>query len=494
MASYYGRPVPRMDRALPVCFSLIALVGAVACANESDDSSISSNGDDGASTVDDNGDEGSLSWEDCSAGECAELEVPLDYDDPDGDTITVSIGRVAATGDRIGSLFVNPGGPGATASDFAQAMAMILPNEITERFDIVGVDPRGTGNSAIDCGGDFAELYGVDYSIDSPEDTETLLDVSEEYVGQCDSAEGDVLAHMGTRDVARDMDAVREAMGDDQISYLGFSYGTGIGQVYADLFPDKVRAMVLDGVLELGPTGTELAREQSLGFEKALNAFAADCNADPTCPIAPDAIAKIDELTAKVEAAPIAAGPRDLGPGELAIGLAYPLYSESLWSDLADAVDQGLQGDGSAMVGLADNYLNIGSFDIYFAVNCLDFAWPDDPQTLLADGAAAAAEAPHFGESIVNDYVRCAMWPVEAEPLTEVTAPDTPPILVVSTTNDPATPYEAGVRTAEKLATGVLLTYDGDGHTVVGNGVSCIDDAVVTYLVDIVPPEDGTTC
>lgn len=484
-----------MDRALPVCLSLFALLSAVGCASEDKDSLGDDQQQDDTATDDSTPpDDGDLNWEDCGGGECAELEVPLDYDDPDGATITVSIGRVAATGDRIGALFVNPGGPGATASDFAMAMATVLPTEITDRFDIIGVDPRGTGSSAIDCGGDFTKLYGVDYSIDSPEDTETLLDVSEEYVGQCEAAEGDVLAHMGTRDVARDMDAVREAMGDDQLSYLGFSYGTGIGQVYADLFPDKVRAMVLDGVLEIGPTGIELAQEQARGFEKALNSFAADCNADTTCPLAPDAIAKIDELEAMVEASPIPGEPRDLGPGDLAIGLAYPLYSESLWSDLADAVDDALAGDGSSMVSLADNYLSIGSFDIYFAVNCLDFEWPTEPQALLADGAAIAPEAPHFGESIVNDYVRCAMWPVPAEPLTEVTAPGTPPILVVSTTNDPATPYEAGVRTAEKLATGVLLTYEGDGHTVVGNGVPCVDDAVTLYLVDLEPPEDGTTC
>jgi len=170
------------------------------------------------------------------------------------------------------------------------------------------------------------------------------------------------------------------------------------------------------------------------------------------------------------------------------------LYSESLWPDLANGIAAALDGDGSGMVALADQYLSIGNFDVYFGVDCLDFEWPDTPEELLADGAAIKDDAPHFGEYIVNDYVRCAMWPVEPEPLTKVTAPGTPPILVVSTTNDPATPYEAGVRTAERLESGVLLTYEGDGHTVVGQGVSCVDDAVAKYLVDLEPPEDGTTC
>jgi len=503
--------VLRRNRALPLLAGLLLVLAAVACAKESDDAALSTRTDDDQTATDDGTDSGNdddngtddegtnpddtLDWEDCGFdGECATLDVPLDYDEPDGDTLTVSIGRTPATGDRIGALFLNPGGPGATGSDFAAQIATVLPSDVTEHFDIVGVDPRGTGASAIDCGADFAELYGVDYSLDSPEDEETLLDVSQEYVDGCEAAEGDVLSHLGTRDVARDMDAVREAMGDDQISYLGYSYGTSIGQVYADLFPERVRAMVLDGVVELGPTGTESAELQALGFEKALQAFADDCDADDSCPLAPDAMAGIDELSAAVEEAPIDASPRDLGPGDLAIGLALPLYSEQLWPPLAQAAADALEGDGSGMVSLADEYLSIGSFDIYFAVNCLDGEWPAEPQELLDDGAAMATEAPHFGESIVNDYVRCAMWPVEAEPLTEVTAPEAPPIVVVSTTNDPATPYEAGVRTAEKLTTGVLVTYEGDGHTVVGNGVSCIDDAIATYLVDLEPPEDGLTC
>jgi len=283
-------------------------------------------------------------------------------------------------------------------------------------------------------------------------------------------------------------------MGDDQISYLGYSYGTSIGQVYADEFPDRVRAMVIDGVLELGPTGIETAEEQALGFEQALEAFAEDCDADDSCPLAPDTMGAIDEMAQQVEEAPIPADPRDFGPGELSTGLALPLYAEYLWPDLASAIASALDGDGTEMVGLADQYLSIGSFDIYFAVNCLDFEWPDDPQELLAAGAAMEEEAPHFGAPIVNDYVRCAMWPVDAEPLEAVTAPGTPPILVISTTGDPATPYEAGVRTAERLESGVLLTNEGEGHAVAFNGVACVDDAVVTYLVDLEPPDDGTTC
>jgi pimeloyl-ACP methyl ester carboxylesterase len=484
--------------------SLVALfvlaAGAAACAQEADGTSLSdgsttTNGDSDSGNSDSDSSADQIEWQSCDSFDCATVEVPLDYDEPDGDTIEVSVLRVPATGDRIGALFVNPGGPGGIATDFAAQAAYILPEEITEHFDIVGVDPRGTGASEIDCGGDFAELYGVDYSIDSDEDREVLLDVSQEYVDGCNSKVGaDVLAHMGTNDVARDMDTVRELMGDDQMNYLGISYGTAIGQAYADLFPDKVRAMILDAVVEIGPSGADIAKTQAVGFERALDAFAADCDSNSDCPLAPDALAKVDELMAKVEQEPIPAEPRDLGPGDLSIGMAFPLYSESYWPDLADAVDDALRGDGSAMVQLADDYLGIASFDVYFAVNCLDFAWPDTPEELLADGAEAATTAPHFGPPIVNDYVRCAMWPVEAEPLEASAAEGAPPILVVSTTNDPATPYENGVNTAERLENGVLLTYEGEGHGAVLNGVDCIDEKVVKYLVDLEPPEDKSTC
>jgi pimeloyl-ACP methyl ester carboxylesterase len=488
---------------------LVALLFVAACASEADDSALG-DADTGASAADqgagsgEGGDDGDqsdsagvdqLDWSSCGGGsECAELDVPVDYADPDGDTLTLSIARVPATGDRIGPLFVNPGGPGGTATDFAAGISSALPAEITEHFDIVGVDPRGLGASAIDCGGDMEELYGVDYSIDSPEDTTELLEVSQQYVDGCEAAAGDLLPYLGTVNVARDIDAVRAAMGDEQLNYLGFSYGTAIGQQLAELFPDRVRAMIIDGVLEIGPTGVETAVEQAAGFETALQRYADDCNADPSCPLAPDAVGAIEELQAQVEEAPISAEPRDLGPGELSTGLAMPLYSETLWPDLSEAVADALDGDGSGMVELADQYIGVADFDVYFAVNCLDFEWPEDPEELLAAAADAAAESPRFAEPIVNDYVRCAMWPVEEVPMTEVTAPDAPPILVVSTTGDPATPYEAGVRTAERLGSGVLLTYDGDGHTVVGNGVECVDDIAAAYLVDLEVPEDGTTC
>ena len=380
--------------------AIVALVLALAattaaCADHADESPLDgaqapSNDDapvgDGAADI---------AWADCGGGlECAELDVPLDYDDPDGDTLTLSISRVPASGDRIGALFVNPGGPGGEASGFAGNLAAALPDEVTDRFDIVGVDPRGLGATEFDCGVDPHELYDLDYTIDSDDDETTLLEVSEDYADACEQRGGDLLPHLGTRNVARDIDAVRAAMGDEQANFLMYSYGTAIAQVYAQEFPDRVRAMVIDGVLELGPTGVETAVAQAGGFEQALGSFVDDCNDDESCPIAPDAEEALDQLIAEVEEEPIPASPRDLGPGELQVGLGQALYSESLWPALASAIANGLEGEGDGMVALADEYIERSDFDLYFAVNCIDFAWPDSPEELLEDGAAANDDAP----------------------------------------------------------------------------------------------------
>lgn len=488
---------------------VVAALAAAACASEADESPLA--GDDTTTTTEGDttttsageGPDGftpePIEWDDCSLGECASVEVPLDYSDPSGATIELGVARAPATGDRIGALFVNPGGPGATATDFAATLAFLLPDAISEHFDIVGIDPRGVGDSApIDCGIDAADLYRVDPTMEDDADRQTILDTSAEYVADCGAEYGDQLPFVSTRDVARDMDAVRAAMGDEQLSYLGFSYGTAIGQVYADLFPERVRAMVLDGVLELGPTGLELAAEQAAGFETALARWVEYCRAGEGCQTASDPLGAVEQVLALAEqpgGIPAPGADRSAGPGEANLGISLALYSQSLWSQLDSALAAALDGDGSELVGLADQYIGIGDFEIYFAVNCMDFAWPTgDPQAFFDAAKATATTAPHFGEALVIDYIRCVDWPVAPTPLEPVSAPGTPPILVVSTTGDPATPYQGGVNVAEHLATGVLITNEGDGHTVVADGKPCIDDLVVAYLVDGDVPADGTTC
>ncbi|MET1049780.1 MAG: alpha/beta hydrolase [Acidimicrobiales bacterium] len=504
------RPLRRSPARTVVAALLLVtgLVGA-ACVQETDESPLAS--DDATTTTADSptttteGDKGPesfvpepIEWEDCVHGECARPSVPLDYSDPDGERIELYVSRSPATGDRIGALFVNPGGPGASAADFASVLATILPEEINERFDIVGVDPRGVGESSpVDCGVEAKDLYSVDPSIEDEADRVALLEVSAAYVADCAEKYGDVLPHLGTRDVALDMDSVRAAMGDDELSYLGFSYGTAIGQVYAELFPDRVRSMILDGVLELGPTGLEGAASQAVGFETALSRWVQFCRAGEGCDTADNPLGAVEAVLARSEepgGIPAPDADRDAGPGEATLGITLALYSQSLWGSLDRALADALDGDGSALVGLADQYIGIGDFEIYFAVNCLDFVWPDDPQTVFDAAKATAQVSPHFGEALVNDYIRCVDWPVTQDPLEPVTASGAGPILVISTTGDPATPYEGGVRVADRLEEGILVTNEGDGHTVVADGKQCIDDIVVAYLIEGDTPEDGTTC
>lgn len=436
-----------------------------------------------------------VAWQPCEDGlECAEVAVPVDYGQPAGPTLVLSVQRAPAGGQRVGALFVNPGGPGGATADFVPYLRDNLPGTVTERFDLVGVEWRGTAASDFGCGVAIPELYAADHTIEDQSDAGALIDVSRRYADGCQAGAGELLAHIGTRDAARDLDIVRAAMGDEQISFLGISYGSLLGQIYAQQFPTRVRAMVIDGIVEAGTPGVEAANAQAVGFEHVFEAFAAACDAEPNCPLAGDTRGAVERLIAQVESAPLAVEGGQIGPGELPLALAVNLYGEGGWPDLSYAIQAGLDGDGSLLGQLAQDYMGVVDFDIYFSVFCLDQDWPEDPNELLAAGKAAAGNAPHFGEALVNDYIRCSVWPVEEQPLPAVTAPGTPPILVVSTTNDPATPHDGAVRTADRLESAVLLTVEGDRHGAVSGGIVCVDEHVAHYLVNVIPPPEGTVC
>lgn len=441
--------------------------------------------------------EDTIEWDSCGGGiECATLEVPLDYEAPDDAQISLSLVRVPADDEdeRIGSLLVNPGGPGGSGVDFARFFR--FSQDIHDRFDLIGFDPRGVGASAgLTCGdGVVDEFFALDSDPDSVGEQAALDQAAGAIASDCGADDGNLLAHVGSDDVVRDMDSIRRALGEDQISFYGFSYGTLLGARYAEMFPEQTRAIVLDGVVDPSHDFVEWLTEQTAGFERAIADVFAACAQHPACP-ENGAAAAYDEVLAEVEAAPLPAGGDNvLGPAELATAAIYVTYDPGTWPDLYDGLVAALAGDGGPLHSLAADYHLFGSFTQYAAVECIDSPHPTGAEAFRAFAADLAAISPRFGPAIANELLACAFWPVEpvGDPQ-PVTAEGAPPILVIGNTGDAATPYEQAERVADTLETGVLLTHEGEGHTSYGTS-SCVDDAVATYLIDLSPPAEGTVC
>jgi len=447
-----------------------------------------------------------IDWHDCDDAQppfrCATIAVPLDHDHPDGATLDLAIVMLPATdpSESLGPLVVNPGGPGGSGIEFVEGN--FWPREITDHFDLIGFDPRGVGRSSpVDCGFDIGELYAPDPAPQTPKAVAELESVSKSYVKACTAADADLLPHMSTRDVAADVDDLRRALGADKINYLGYSYGTSIGQVYADTYPTRIRAMVLDGVVRLGQPGIDAARDQGIAFDKVFEQFIARCPSLADCP--DDPAAAFDKIRDEFRTAtmPTDDPARDLTSGAFQLGVGQALYVTSFWPTLARGLSDALGGDGTTLQELADQYLGRepdGSYgnqtDAYFAVSCLDWDWPKSPQAFIDAGRAVAKTSPYLAEGIITDYIRCAYWPTPPRPLTPPKAKGSPLIVVVSTTGDPATPYVNGVDLAAALPHGALITKVGDEHTAYGRGDACVDDAVSAYLISLRPPRSGLRC
>ena len=453
-----------------------------------------------------------LDWQSCpDAGrnvECATLSVPVDYDEPEGDTIDLAVMRLPAgsKSDRIGSLLVNPGGPGVPGTDLVVNASAIWPKRIRDRFDIVGWDPRGTGGSApIDCVADLDRyLAEPDPSPDTAEENQLLVDRAQEFDDACEKADGPMLSHISTVDTANDMDRIRAALGEDTVTYMGFSYGSELGATYATLFPSHVRAMVLDGAIDPDLDFVETSRAQAIGAEHALDAFLADCSSHRTCAFnnRGDAESAFDALMAKLDTDPLR--PPDRGRPEVGQGVAInaviqALYTTDLWPTLADALDAAQHGDGDGLLALSDTYLErsddgtwTNSLEAFIAISCLDDPAPRDLSTYATLADEFEKLAPRLGRAFASGY-QCALWPVPPRPGPTATGAGAPPILVVGSTGDPFTPLEQTKALADALESGVLLVREGEGHTAYGLD-ECVDDAIDGYLIDLTVPADGSRC
>ncbi|HEY6646500.1 MAG TPA: alpha/beta hydrolase [Mycobacterium sp.] len=445
--------------------------------------------------------------------ECGMLSVPVDYSKPDGDVAQIAMIRFKATGQKVGSLVVNPGGPGESGVEAAASMAPTLPQSVRERFDLVGFDPRGVANStpAAWCNSDEDnDKLRADPTVEyTQEGVDHIEKENKEFVQRCvDKMGKEFLANLGTANVAKDLEAIRTGLGDDKLTYLGYSYGTRIGALYAEAYPDKVRAMILDGAVDPNADQIEEEIRQAAAFQKAFDNYAADCASSPDCPLGTDPSKAVDVYKSLVD--PLVKhpaetkDPRGLSYSDAIVGTILPLYSPSLWRHLTQALSEIKDGRGDTMLAMADLYMGRdekghynNSTDVRVAVNCMDKPHITDRAKVVDEDRRAREVAPFlsYGEFTgLAPLDTCAFWPVPATgDQHELKVAGLPPILVVSTTNDPATPYQAGVDLAQQLG-GTLLTFDGTQHTVVFQGNTCVDDIAARYLVDVTVPPPNTRC
>jgi len=452
-----------------------------------------------------------LRWSDCSNGhQCAELTVPLDYARPDGRTIRLALLKVPASGQRIGSLVVNPGGPGEPGTSFAGLGAGQFGDPLLQHFDIVGFDPRGTGRSApVDCLSDQAlnAYLGQDPEPSTPAEVTSYARAQRQFAAGCSRLSPALAGHVSTVEAARDMDVLRAALGESTLNYLGSSYGTKLGSTYAQLFPHRVGRFVLDGAVDptLGTLGSSV--QQAAGFQRALDAYAADCIASSGGCFLGSTVAeveqKISDLLDQVAQQPLPAGDRELTAGNAFYGIAVTLYSKAYWVLLSNALRMAMSGDGTGLMLLADAYAARnpdGSFSNNSMEAFLDISCLDDPTAVPAAQVpshypAFEKASPVFGKVFAWALTSCnGFRPRAEEPPPANHAKGAAPIVVIGTTRDPATPYPWAVHLAHYLDSGVLVTRVGDGHTGYHTGNACIDDLVHSYLVSGVVPADGTRC
>lgn len=444
-----------------------------------------------------------VSWSSCTLGnltfECARVLTPLDWTRPDDGGITLFLLRSRATkSPRLGTIFVNPGGPGEPGS----TLAARFPRAGLEQFDIVGWDPRGTGQSAaVECanGRTLDEFFEMDNSPDDEAERQAYIEANQRLSQTCLERSGRLLQHISTVDTVYDLELLRRLMGDDRLNFFGYSYGTNIGSRYAHLFPDRVGRMALDGAVNV--TGSEDV-VQAVGFERALAAFAEWCVAQ-RCELGTEpqqVIGAVTGLFDDLDARPVAVGERQLTQSLGVTGVVVMLYGsgDQQYRTLLAAVSRARTGDGALLLQLADFYNSRsadGSYDsrqpAFAAIRCLDKA-DQGLRGADRDAVSQSEKAPVLGAYFGPDYT-CPTWPVAprtAEPPVE--AKGAAPILVIGTTGDSATPYEFAVGMARQLESGVLLTFDSPGHGAYGGNSECVDEAVVAYFTGDPPTADQT--
>lgn len=446
-----------------------------------------------------------LRWVTSGPTQSTGLKVPLDYGNPSAGTITLGIARRPATDQahRIGSLFLNPGGPGGTAIWMLSwsGLDSMIPKDVLDRFDLVTWDPRGTGASGgITCpdSATSAEILALDPNPASQSAIDAYHAVFKDIAGQCKAAGGSILPYLSEANTVRDMDSIRQALGEAAISYDGWSYGSYLGYLYATMFPTHLRAAVLDGPVDPNFDLVTGDNSQARGFEIALGHFFALCAASKACAFhgGGQPAAAFEALLAKVRRAPLAVeGQGTLGPGAVTVGVASYLFSQDA-AGLAQALADAEHGDGAGLLTSAKAYYAVEPYGNYLQTICLDVVGPTTAGGVVAAYEAAKLKSPHFAAWSALDF-GCLDWPVPPQPVKVATPPSgLPPILVVASRWDPATPPSMAEPLATALGTAVILERDGIGHTSGGSvqANACLGNALTAYLTNVATPPPGTVC
>jgi pimeloyl-ACP methyl ester carboxylesterase len=441
---------------------------------------------------------------------CGKLAVPLDYASPAAGTVQLFVVRVHYTeqkqSDRLGSLLVNPGGPGGSGVTLAASLVNQLSTEVFDHFDVVGFDPRGVGLSTpLTCISDRQKdrLAAEDPDVRTAAGRLVARSSAATVVKGCVTKYGATLAHFNTTEAARDLDRIRAAVGDSKLNYLGYSYGTRLGAVYAHLFPTRVRVAVLDGAVD--PVAPELTTDeaQTRAFESAFDQFAADCRTRPACAVLGNPRSVVTALIAAADRTPIPSSvptdTRTATGGIVTTAVVSALYDQTSWVSLGQALIAARSGDAKGLFALADQYnqrdSTTGHFanllDANLAVNCNDSTLRLTDAEIARTATDWIMKYPIFGRNAAADLYSCYSWPKSGYPLPPASAPGAPPILVIGTVHDPATPYPAAKTMAQALGTGVELTWDGEGHTAYPK-TPCVAAKVNTYLITAAVPTAAT--
>jgi len=455
-----------------------------------------------------------LAWSSCYDNfQCATLQVPIDYKKPESGSFGLALLRYKATDqkNRLGSLVVNPGGPGASGKQYAYNAEYILSPAVLAQYDIVGFDPRGVGDSApIEClsNNETDANYSADSKPDSAIEVAAMAASAKKYAAKC-LAKNKNVANYSTANSARDMDILRNALGDSHLNFLGKSYGTYLGTLYAKFFPANVGRMVLDGAIDPKTSAVEQTMFQGMGFDRALHAFIRNCYKKNNCPLKKPIANSINQIIDLFHQAAIhpLLGPKNRQATEslLVLGTASALYDDySGWPKLRIALQQAAKNNGTTFLELADEYSGRNANGTYannetdaaFVIDCLD--WPEvrTLDEMAVDAKAFAVAAPVFGPYVAYGSLACKYLPPPADgaAATKITTIKTTPIMVIGTKRDPATPYQWAQSLHETIQGSRLISLNADGHTGHGRGSECVDSAVDKYFLTGVLPGKDLAC